>query len=51
MRVSDDRFSRDCQRIDLALRFIHHEARSSCISAQRWPPVTITSLAPATRCR
>mgnify|MGYP000532382387 CR=1 FL=1 len=31
MRVSDDRYSRDRQRIDLALRFIHHEARTRTI--------------------
>lgn len=31
MRVSDDRYSRDRQRFDLALRFIHHEARTRTI--------------------
>jgi hypothetical protein len=28
MRISDDRYSRDMQRYDLALRFIQHEART-----------------------
>jgi len=28
MRVSDDRYTRDRQRLDLALRLIHHEART-----------------------
>jgi hypothetical protein len=31
MRVSDDRYTRDRQRLDLALRFIHHEARTFTI--------------------
>lgn len=31
MRVSDDRYSRDRQRLDLALRLIHHEARTFTI--------------------
>jgi hypothetical protein len=31
MRVSDDRYTRDRQRIDLALRLIHHEARTFTI--------------------
>jgi hypothetical protein len=31
MRISDDRYSRDRQRLDLALRFIHHEARTRTI--------------------
>ena len=31
MRISDDRYSRDRQRFDLALRFIHHEARTRTI--------------------
>lgn len=31
MRVSDDRYSRDLERLDLALRMIHHEARTFTI--------------------
>ena len=31
MRISDDRYSRDRARFDLALRFIHHEARTRTI--------------------
>jgi hypothetical protein len=31
MRISDDRYSRDRLRLDLALRFIHHEARTQTI--------------------
>jgi hypothetical protein len=31
MRISDDRYSRDRQRFDLALRFIQHEARTRTI--------------------
>jgi Flagellar transcriptional activator (FlhC) len=31
MRISDDRYTRDRQRLDLALRFIHHEARTFTI--------------------
>ena len=31
MRISDDRYSRDLQRIDLALRLIGHEARTHTI--------------------
>ena len=31
MRVSDDRYTRDRQRLDLAVRFIHHEARTHTI--------------------
>jgi hypothetical protein len=31
MRISDDRYSRDRLRLDLALRFIHHEARTHTI--------------------
>jgi Flagellar transcriptional activator (FlhC) len=31
MRISDNRYSRDRQRYDLALRFIQHEARTSTI--------------------
>jgi hypothetical protein len=31
MRVSDDRYTRDRQRLDLALRMIHHEARTFTI--------------------
>lgn len=38
MRVSDDRYSRDRQRLDLALRFIHHEARTRTI--RTWTRLT-----------
>jgi Flagellar transcriptional activator (FlhC) len=38
MRVSDDRYSRDRQRIDVALRFIRHEARTHTIRA--WTGLT-----------
>ena len=31
MRVSDHRYDRDRQRIDIALRFIQHEARTRTI--------------------
>ena len=31
MRVSDDRYTRDRQRLDLGLRLIHHEARTFTI--------------------
>jgi hypothetical protein len=31
MRISDDRYSRDRQRYDLALRFIRHEARTRTV--------------------
>jgi hypothetical protein len=31
MRVSDDRYTRDRERLDLALRLIHHEARTFTI--------------------
>src|SRR5277367_6662512 len=31
MRISDDRYTRDRQRLDLALRLIHHEARTFTI--------------------
>ena len=31
MRISDDRYSRDRQRLDLGLRLIHHEARTFTI--------------------
>ena len=31
MRISDDRYTRDRQRLDLALRMIHHEARTFTI--------------------
>jgi hypothetical protein len=33
MRVSDDRYTRDRQRLDLAWRLIHHEARTLTIRA------------------
>lgn len=38
MRVSDDRYSRDRLRLDLALRFIRHEARTHTIKA--WTGLT-----------
>ncbi len=38
MRISDDRYSRDRLRLDLALRFIEHEARTRTIRA--WTGLT-----------
>lgn len=38
MRISDDRYSRDRQRFDLALRFIQHEARTRTI--RTWTGLT-----------
>jgi hypothetical protein len=38
MRISDDRYSRDRLRLDLALRFIHHEARTRTIRS--WTGLT-----------
>jgi hypothetical protein len=38
MRISDDRYSRDRLRLDLALRFIHHEARTHTI--RMWTGLT-----------
>lgn len=38
MRVSDDRYSRDRQRMDVALRFIRHEARTRTI--RTWTGLT-----------
>jgi hypothetical protein len=38
MRISDDRYSRDRLRLDLALRFIQHEARTHTIRA--WTGLT-----------
>ena len=38
MRISDDRYSRDRLRLDLALRFIHHEARTHTI--RTWTGLT-----------
>jgi hypothetical protein len=38
VRVSDDRYSRDRSRLDLALRFIRHEARTQTIRA--WTGLT-----------
>ncbi|MEO6185324.1 MAG: hypothetical protein ABIP38_07775 [Steroidobacteraceae bacterium] len=38
MRISDDRYSRDPQRFDLALRFIQHEARTRTI--RTWTGLT-----------
>jgi hypothetical protein len=35
MRVSDDRYTRDRQRLDLALRLIRHEARTSPFASGR----------------
>jgi len=34
MRVTDDRYTRDRQRLDLALRLIHHEART--LTIRQW---------------
>src|SRR3954467_15588464 len=42
MRISDDRYSRDRLRLDLALRFIHHEARTHTIRA--WTGLTDDSI-------
>src|SRR5580693_1027467 len=33
MRISDDRYSRERERMELALRFLHHEARTQTIRA------------------
>jgi hypothetical protein len=38
MRITDDRYSRERLRMDLALRFIHHEARTHTIRA--WTGLT-----------
>ncbi len=38
MRISDDRYSRDRLRLDLALRFMHHEARTHTI--RKWTGLT-----------
>src|SRR5918994_5106727 len=38
MRISDDRYSRDRRRYDLAVRFIHHQARTHTIRA--WTGLT-----------
>jgi hypothetical protein len=38
MRISDDRYSRDWQRFDIALRFIENEARTSTI--RQWTGLT-----------
>src|ERR1700748_2338128 len=38
MRISDDRYARDRFRLDLALRFIRHEARTQTIRA--WTGLT-----------
>src|ERR1041384_6702584 len=38
MRIADDRYSRDRLRLDLALRFIQHEARTHTIRA--WTGLT-----------
>src|ERR1700733_9653704 len=38
MRVSDDRYTRDRERFDLALRLIHHEARTHTI--RQWTGLT-----------
>ena len=32
MRISDDRYSRDRQRLDIAMQFIRHEARTRTIA-------------------
>jgi len=33
MRISDDRYNRERARMELALRFLHHEARKQTIRA------------------
>jgi len=38
MRISDDRYSRDRQRLDVAMHFIHHEARTHTI--RQWTGLT-----------
>ena len=38
MRISDDRYSRDRLRFDLALRFMRHEARTHTI--RKWTGLT-----------
>jgi hypothetical protein len=38
MRISDDRYTRDRMRLDLALRFMRHEARTHTI--RRWTGLT-----------
>jgi hypothetical protein len=38
MRISDERYNRDRQRLDVALRFIHHEARTCTI--RQWTGLT-----------
>lgn len=38
MRVTDDRYARDLQRLDLAIRMIRHEARTCTI--RRWTGLT-----------
>jgi hypothetical protein len=38
MRVTDDRYTRDRQRLDLAIRMIHHEARTQTI--RTWTGLT-----------
>jgi hypothetical protein len=38
MRISDDRYSREQQRLDLALRFLRHEARTQSI--RKWTGLT-----------
>ena len=38
MRISDDRYSRDRSRLDLALQFIRHEARTHTIKT--WTGLT-----------
>jgi hypothetical protein len=43
MRISDDRYSRDRLRLDLALRFIHHEARTHTIRAGPASPTTASA--------
>ena len=38
MRISDDRYNRDRLRLDLALRFMRHEARTHTI--RKWTGLT-----------
>ena len=48
MRISDDRYSRDRQRFDLALRFIQHEARTRTI--RTWTGLTDDRIRKLYRC-
>jgi hypothetical protein len=48
MRVSDDRYTRDRQRLDLALRLIHHEARTFTI--RQWTGLSDDRIRNIQRC-